>query len=310
MAVSQGTELSLEAIEALRDLRYHRTPALRATTEEAARAFVDEIGFCFLFGEKGVEIPTLWGAVCGSRRPVPSSHHDPDIGRTWTWKDTLPTRGAIYYGKLLRNKPTLVSLALLPSFYALSPNYGDPLDYLEQYEAGLLSIEAKRVYEALLEEGALATSRLRQVAGLSGGGRAARLFDRAITELQTQMRIVKVGISDASRWGYAYVYDLFTRQLPDVPKAARAISTDRAMETLLLRYLANVAIQSEAACRRLFRWNDWEWERLLGRFAERGALRSDLRPAGGRGAWLALAEDEALAACTLVQQVTTDEMED
>jgi hypothetical protein len=295
MATDETPLLTREAVEALRDIRYHRTPDLRVTSEQGARAFVDEVGFCFLFGEKGVEIPTLWAAVAGSRRIVPNSHHDPDIGRVWQWKDTLPTKGEIYYGKLLRNKPTLVSLDLLPAFYALSPNYGDPLDYLEDYEAGQLSVEAKNVYEALLEEGALATSRLRQVAGLSGGGRVARLFDRAITELQTQLRITKVGISDANRWGYAYVYDLFWRQFPEVPERARAISTDQAMDTLLLRYLRNVVIQSEAACRRLFRWDDWEWERLMERLTDQGLLRRDRRLEGARGVHLSLADDEALS---------------
>ncbi len=297
MAGQPGSLLTLEATEVLRDRRYHRTPALRVTTEGDARAFVDQVGFCFLFGEKGVEIPTLWGAVCGNRQPMPNSHHDANIGRVWNWKDTLPLRGEIYYGKLLRSRPTLVSLALLPTFYALSPNYGDPMDYLDQYEAGLLSIEAKRIYEALLQEGALATSRLRQVAGLSGGGWVARLFDRALTELQTQMRVVRVGISDANRWGYAYVYDLFMRQFPEVPEAARAIPTDRAMETLLLRYLRNVVIQPEAACRRLFRWDDWEWRRLMERVEAQGLVRRDLRLDQGRGPWLALADNEDLAAC-------------
>jgi len=158
-----------EQIEAIRDLRYHRTPALRVRTEQQARQFVDQVGFCFLFGDKTTEIPTLWAAVCGSRRPMPHHHHDADIGRTWRWKDTLPSRGEIYYGKLLRKKPTLVSLSLLPCFYALSPNYGDVEDYLLQYEEGKLSSEARNVYEALLEHGAMATSRLRQLAGLSGG---------------------------------------------------------------------------------------------------------------------------------------------
>lgn len=287
-------ELSAARIEALRDTRYHRTPALRVTTEQAALAFVDEVGFCFLFGEKGVEIPTLWAAVCGCQRPMTSSHHDPDIGRVWSWKDTLPAKRELYYGKLLRHKPTLASLELLPCFYALSPNYGEPLDYLEQYEAGLLSIQAKRVYEALLAEGALATSRLRQVAGLSGGGRAARLFDGAIAELQSQMHIVKVGVSDANRWGYAYVYDLFLRQYPDVPVTARAISTDQAMERLLLCYLGNVIAQSQAACRRLFRWDDWEWRRLIERLLNRRAVVDDLRVEGERGAYLALAGTELL----------------
>ncbi len=278
--------LSLERIEALRDVRYHRTAALRVSTEEAARAFVDEVGYCFLFGDRGVEMPTLWAAICGSRRPVPEHHDDPDLGRTWHWKDTLPARGEIYYGKLLRGKPTLVSLALLPYFYALSPNYGDIDDYVEQYEEGRLSAEAKSIYEALLSEGAMATSRLRQVAGLAGGGAHARRFESALTELQTQLKIVKVGISDANRWGYAYVYDLFLRRFPEVPETARRISTDRAMDMLLWRYLRNVIAQTEEGVRRLFGWDAWEWPRLLDRLTERGWIVRGVRIEGLRGGCL------------------------
>ena len=58
---------------------------------------------------------------------------------------------------------------LLPCFYALSANYGELDDYLEQYRDGLLSIEARNVYEVLLREGALATSRLRQTGGAAWG---------------------------------------------------------------------------------------------------------------------------------------------
>ncbi len=280
---------TIEELEALRDVRYHRTPALRAHTEEQALAFVNEVGFCFLFGDKAVEIPTLWGAVVGSRRPLPATNRDADIGRTWAWKDSLPARGEILYGKLLRSKPTLVSLDLLPTFYALSPNYGDLEDYLLQYEDGRLSVEAKNVYEALLAEGALSTSRLRQVAGLSGGGVNARRFDRAIGELQEELKITKVGTSDANRWGYAYVYDLFVRRFPEVPEQARGISTDQAMATLLERYLLSVVAVEEAVARRLFRWDGWEWQRTLERLRAAGRLAADVRIAGAKGDCLALA---------------------
>lgn len=283
-----GTALPSEAqVQSWRDWRYRRIPQRRVRTEAEAREFVDQVGLAFLFGARGVEMPTLWGAVAGSNRPVPEHHNDDDLGRVWTWKDTLPARKEIYYGKLLRAKPTLVSLDLLPALYALSPNYGDPLDYLEQYEAGLLSVEARRVYEVLLNQGALATTFLRKEAGLAGGGAVARRFDAALTELQMQLKIVKVGISDASRWGYAYVYDLFTRQFPDVPDRARAVSTDQAMETLLLRYLYNMGLESVSACQRLFRWEPWEWERVIARLANRGEIVSVLSANWIRGPALA-----------------------
>lgn len=280
-------DYTLEQVEEIRDQRYHRTPELRVRTEGEALQFVNEVGFCFLFGDKSVEMPTLWAAVCGRRRPLPHHHHDPDLGRTWRWKDTMPARGEIFYGKLLRKKPTLMSLELLPYFYALSPNYGDIEDYLLQYEEGKLGAEAKNVYEALKEQGAMATSRLRQLAGLKGGGDNARRFERAITELQVELKIVKVGTSDASRWGYAYVYDLFLRRFPEVPKVARGISEEEAMETLLLRYLHNVVVQPESAIQRLFRWELWKWEQILTILTERGLIRTGVRVEGIAGACLA-----------------------
>jgi len=261
-----------EQIQALRDRRYHCTPALRLHTEDDCVAFVNEVGYCFLFGDQAVEMPALWYAICGVRRPVPVPHDDADLGRAWTWKDTLPARGAFYYGKLLRKKPLLVALDLLPTFYALSPNYGEPDDYLERYAEGKLSREAKQVYEVLLREGPMATTFLRQRAGLPGGGENARRFDHALTELQVELRIVKCGISDANRWGYAYVYDLFLRRYPDVPEQARAIGADEAREALLLCYLRNVVAVPETSAQRLFGWEPREWERLLERLVERGAL--------------------------------------
>lgn len=269
-------DYTLEQVEALRDLRYHRTAELRLRNEEQALRFVDQVGFCYLFGDQDVEIPTLWAAVCGSRRQSPTDHFDADVGRTWEWKDSLPVRGLIYYGKLLRGKPTLVSLDLLPCFYALSSNYGELDDYLEQYREGLLSIEARNTYEVLLRDGAMATSRLRQLAGLPGGGVNARRFDRALAELQMGLQIVKVGISDANRWGYAYVYDLFLRRFPDVPGRARKISSDEAMGTLVLRYLDNVIVQLESTTQRLFRWEPREWNHLLNSLDQDKRVRRDI----------------------------------
>ena len=264
--------ITLSEIESIRDLRYHRTPSLRVRSEKEALGYVNEIGFCFLFGEQGVEIPTLWAAVCGEDRPVPRHRHDPDKGRTWKWKDSLPSKGAIHYGKVLRRKPTLVSLEMLPHFYALSPNYGDLYDYIDQYESGHLSVEAKQIYEALLEEGVMSTTNLRRAAGLAGGGDNARRFDRGITELQMELKIAKVGIARTNRWRYAYVYDLFPRQFPEIVEEARMIGTDEARETLLLRYLHNVVAQPEDATRRIFRWHKTDWERTLTRLTESGII--------------------------------------
>jgi hypothetical protein len=55
------------------------------------------------------------------------------------------------------------SLDLLPAFYALSPNFGDPEnDFLDQYHQGLLSPEAKNIYALLLELGQMDSLALRR----------------------------------------------------------------------------------------------------------------------------------------------------
>jgi hypothetical protein len=286
--------LSLKELEDRRDENYHRTPIKRVRCEAQALNFVNEVGFCFLFHDQDNEIPTLIGAISGCRREYVNDHYDADIGRAWEWKDTLPVRGEIYYGKQLRGKPTLISLELLPCFYALTPNYGELDDYLQEYAEGTLSADAKAVYEALLRHGAQPTTHLRRMSGLGGSGMIARRFERAVADLQVGMKIVKVGISDVSRWGYAYVYDLFLRRFPDVPVAARAYSREQAMEILLLRHLRNVVAESESNLRRLFRWQDWEWQGLVSRLRTQGAL-DDAAIEGSETVLLTLANKHSIS---------------
>ncbi len=146
-----------EQVLTFRDLRYRRRPELRLLNCQQALEFVDDVGFCFLFSAKGLQMPSLWEAICGEARPLPMHHDDEALGHAWDWKDELPSRGLAFYGKLLRGKPMLVSLRLLPHFYALSENYGNIEDYLIEYQEGRLSEEARRIYEALLKHGALPT---------------------------------------------------------------------------------------------------------------------------------------------------------
>ena len=232
--------VSFAAIEAHRDDVYHRRPEARLHSVEAAGRWVDAVGFAFVFSNRDFDMPTLWNAVDGSRRTGPDTFHERSVGLVWDWKDALPVQRRAFYAKLLRGKPMLVSLACAPSFYALTDNFGDPDDYLAEYEAGTLTLEAKKVYEALLAHGqAASTGVLRRAAGLEGKSNVGR-FDRAIAQLQRSMRIAKVGISDANRWGYSYVYDLLPRAYPQIPEAARSLGRREAMNALLRQHLQNV----------------------------------------------------------------------
>jgi hypothetical protein len=274
---------SLERLQAERAERYRQKPGLRVRTQDEALQFLNDVGLCLLFSARDIELPSLWGALCGGERPVPRHHNDRELGLAWRWKDTLPVERAVLYGKHLRKKPVFISLELAPYFYALSPNYGDPhQDYLDDYRDGKLSVEAKQVYEVLLENGALPTSRLRLDAGLGGSSNASR-FDRALAELQMTFRIAKVAISDANRWSYCYVYDLFPRHLPEVVENAREIPGRLARETILVHYLRTVVAASPMQVSRLFGWEPRDVDRLAERLADEGRLKAGIRIEGLSG---------------------------
>jgi hypothetical protein len=275
-------------VERLRDHNYRRTLARRVRTEEQALAFVNEVGFCFLFRAPHVEAPTLWEAILGGEYHE-IGHHDYETGLAWEWKDTLVVKKQIFYGKLLKQKPTLISLPMFPYFYALSESYGDLEDYLDEYQAGRLSYAAKCIYEVLLREGVLPTSTLRRKAGLAGAGalEAARLFDRGLAELQASLKIVKTGISDANRWKYCYVYDLLPRWLPEQVAAGLRLRSLEAMPAIIRQYLDVVVVSTPQKIADLFGWPPERTHQAIAALAAAGEIRTDLRIEGLTGEWLA-----------------------
>jgi hypothetical protein len=267
--------VSEEWIEERRAHIYHRAPDRRIETPEAARAFVNEVGFCHLWPIKGAELPNLFHAIAGRVRPVPNRHDDPDISRCWRWKDDALGRQQWYYAKLLRKRASLVSLEMLPLFYASSENLGGLDDYLDEYLAGLLTAEAKWVYEALLEHGPLDTIRLRQEAHLASRDAKSR-FDRALVELQTGLKVLPVGVARTGRWGYAFIYEILQRHFPDLPEQAREIRRSDARSRLVSRYLELVVAVDRAMVKRIFhamRWTASELESALSVLLDEGIIQ-------------------------------------
>ncbi len=267
--------ISQERIVERREQIYHRTPERRLRTAEEARTFVEELGFCHLWPIKGVEMPNLFHAIAGRARLVPRKHGDPDLSRSWRWKDEALGRRWWYYAKLLRRRATLVSLDLLPTFYAVSENFGELTDYLDEYRDGLLSAEAKDIYEALLEHGPLDTLRLRREARMTAGSAKSR-FDRGLTELQVGLKVLPIGVAEAGAWNYAFIYELLPRHLPAVPEAARALSRSASQQALIQRYLDNVVAAERQMVRKafhVFRWSPREWKTAFETLLEVGSVR-------------------------------------
>jgi len=274
--------ISAAQLRRYRERTYRLKPALRLRREADAVRFVNERGFIYFWPIAGVALPSLWAAVAGDR-PVSDQHDDPGHV-TWGWKDSLLGERRWFYAKLLRGKATLVSLATLPYFYALSENYGDYRhDYLALYEEGRLTADARAIFEALLEKGPLHSIALRKEARLSANTR----FEKALVELQTGLKILPVGVAQAGAWRYAHIYDIVDRFFPELPAQAGALSRAQARAHLTRLYLDSVGAAVDKDIQRLFRWPVEETRRTCAQLLDSGAALAVASVAGQAGDWLA-----------------------
>ena len=265
---------------AAREARYRRRMNLRVKDQAQAVEFVNDVGFSFLFPIQKLELPSLWDAIAGRVVKTYPDHKGYEIERTWGWKDEALDQKWWYYGKLIRDKATLVSLDFLPNFYALSENFGDyEHDYLEEYKIGQMTSEAKQVYEALLKNGALDAVRLRREAHLSTDANKGR-FDKALTDLQTGLKVLPVGIAPAGAWRYAFIYEVLPRWFPQIPLRAQQIGRVEARRHILDRYLCNVVFSTVPIAARLFRWSLAETQQTAEVLAAEGRLQLNVKVSG------------------------------
>ncbi|MCE5207228.1 MAG: winged helix DNA-binding domain-containing protein [Chloroflexi bacterium] len=253
-----------------RQLTFRTTAGLRIHTPDEALDFVNERGFVFFWPIKGIQFPSLWAANAGDRN-VASDHDDPGH-ITWDWKDSLLGKKLWYYGRILKRKNAMASLEAFPYFYALTPNYGEyEVDYLTQYQQGLLTAESKAIYEALLFNGPMDTITLRKTSRMTSETSTNR-FQRALDQLQVEMKILPVGISEAGAWKYSFLYDIVPRHFPWIETRAGEISESEARAYLLTRYLISLGAEETSHIRSMFRWSEKDLQRAINRILEQKTL--------------------------------------
>lgn len=239
-------------VTAYRAHRYQYEIAANLRNLDEAVEWLRTVGLALLFTQAGIPLPSLWEGVNGGPRELPHhTHHDPALGRLWGWKDTILGQGQLYYGKALRGHPGFISRDLLPLFYAAAGRLGDDDDYEQAYRDGILSEDARRVCEAIVEHGPATTGELRRQSGLYGRGDPSRRFDRAISELQRGLFIVPIAVADSNAWKYCFVYDLLPRRFPDEVERASQLPQRQAARDLLVAYLGVVGADTLDSCARL-----------------------------------------------------------
>lgn len=260
----------------------------RLKTKDEAIDFVKERGFIYFWPIKEFLLPSLWVAVAGNR-PVADKHDDPGH-ITWRWKDSSLGTHDWYYAKVLRKKATLIAMDVVPYFYALSENYGDPKgDYLVLYEQGRLSQEAKVIYEVLLYEGSADTIRLRVATRMTNRESESR-FNRALAELQSDFKVIPVAVTQAGSWHYAFSYDLVFRHYPEIIEQARFITPRQARLKLIELYIRSVGAVTVNDIVRLFQWQTNQVYEGVQNLAERGFLHQDVEVEHCEGRYIVLSE--------------------
>ena len=121
----------------------------------------------------------------------------------------------------------------------------------------------------MLREGPLHAIELKRKVNLYGDALKAK-FDKAITELQTGLKILPVGVAEAGAWRYAFIYDLMSRWLPNVSLAARELTRSEARVRLLSQHLSNVICLTPKAISSAFGWKVNETQTTIDKLIEQG----------------------------------------
>jgi hypothetical protein len=280
--------ITAEQLDNYRKRTFRLQDGLQLRNQEEALNYVQERGFVYFWPIKNITFPSLWTAVAGNR--VVADKHDDPGHVTWGWKDSMLDKRRWYYGKILRGKATMISLENAPYFYALSENYGDPEnDYLQLYEDGLLSREAKMIYEALLHKGPLDTVNLRRVIHMTGKASNSP-FERNLVALQRDFKILPVGIAEAGAWRYSFIYDLVHRFYPELSQQARSIKRSESQHHLATLYFDSVGAATMADMSKLFQWPKRDIERTLTRLSDDGTLVTGYQVEGQKGEHFVVAQ--------------------
>ncbi len=133
-------------------------------------------------------IPWNWNQDPPYETPVRWHTGDPETD-PWEWRmRVLDERDDIAYAKVFFRKSGFITRDWYPLFLAV--RRGDR-SFEEQYLAGHISHDAKRIYEILAGGESLPVHDLKQSAGFGPGGQSA--FDRALVELQMGLFITMSG---------------------------------------------------------------------------------------------------------------------
>jgi hypothetical protein len=212
-------------VEDYRDERWSRDATHLVDSVTAAERFVERVGFASCLTDSRRPGPSLYVAVCGRRDAVlpRNVQKDPETSLAWTLKDQIVRRGRVYYGKLARGRRMLLAPRMIPHFHAV---WG----IRRSEERQRLSAEARGVLSVLRKEWEMASSDLRQEAGIA----SRATFARALDELQAAMIVVPSEAVYLPK--FTYLWTLSVGRFPEGLR--RRVRRDEAVREIARCFLA------------------------------------------------------------------------
>ena len=218
-----------DEVEDYRDAAWNREATRPVDTALDAERFVERVGFSACLTDSRRPGPSLYVAVCGRRDAVMPRNvqKDPEASQTWLLKDDLVRRGKVYYGKLTGARTLFIAPRMIPHFEAV---WG----LRKAEEARRLSRHARAILRVLRREWEMATSDLRDDAGIKD--RAT--FTRALDELQATMLVVPSEVYYQPK--FTYIWTLAVGRFPD--QLRQRVRRDVAVREIARCFLAGAGI--------------------------------------------------------------------
>ena len=210
-----------------------------------AERFIERVGFAYCLTDARRPGPSLYVAVCGRRDAIMPRNvqKDPEASHTWLLKDEIVRRGRVYYGKLAGARTLFIAPRMVRYFHAI---WG----VRRADEPRRLSRNAQKILRALRREWEMATSDLRQDAGIADRA----VFTRALDELQAAMLVIPSEVYYQPK--FTYIWTLAVGRFPD--ELRRRVSRETGVREIARCFLANAGMTIPGELARVTGLPRWE----------------------------------------------------
>jgi hypothetical protein len=202
-------------------------------TLDAARTFIDSVGFCTLYPQKpAVLAPTFVGAYIGSDDKLPSvqmAFADPRAHEAKDLMVRLLREKAAFEALVFPDNNFLISAAVFPFFYGLVGDRNPRLAPKATARSGYSTL-AVDAFLLIQKHGPISKQRLQESLGKAISEAA---LDRALDELWAKLRITRMDYKHDE----GVFWDVLFRWAPDAVREGMHVSVAEALTALVSKYI-------------------------------------------------------------------------